>query len=184
MIAYIEGEVLLKQSNFAIITAGGIGYKIYATSDTLSKLTSPVNLYISHIIREDKDDLYGFESLDEMYFFELLTSISGVGPKSALAIMSLDSMDKLQSAIADGNTNYLTQVSGIGAKTAKKMILELQDKLKSFAGHTQDMDNQDLIDALLVLGFNQREIKEHLRNIPDDLHTDSDKIKYILSNKK
>ncbi len=184
MIAYIKGVVIHIGGDFLIVENSGIGYKIFIPQQLKVKIGERIELHLSNIIKEDRNDLYGFGTMDETRFFELLTSISGVGPKSALAIMSLDSIDQLKSAIADGNYNYLTQISGIGLKTAKKMILELQDKLSEFAGESDNTDHEDLIDALKVLGFKLKDIKEHIKNLPDSLETDSEKIKYILSNNK
>ena len=183
MIAYISGEVLRILPEYMIVLNGNVGYKVFCAQDILSKHSpkSKVALYTYQVVKEDKNDLYGFETMDEMLFFELLLSVSGVGPKMALAILGLDSMEKLKLAIANGDTAYQTQIPGIGKKKKKKMVLELQDKLAEFAGSSWTLVDNDMVEALKTLGFDAKEIKEYISQIPDNLQTDAEKIKFVLS---
>src|SRR3989338_5545815 len=152
MISAIEGTVELKGDRYAVIaTGGGVFYRIFASAETLRKIpeksqninpstssgqapSTPLRVKLwTHLYqREDTTELYGFLHYPELEFFELLIQISGIGPKSGLGIMAVASLDTLKKAIASGDTSYLTKVSGIGRKTAEKVILELRDKM---AGH-------------------------------------------------
>jgi len=167
MIAYIQGRILHVNADHLIVLVNDIGYKVFVGSAVLSNLPDAghISLYTFHHIKEDKNELYGFENIDELNFFAKLISVSGVGPKSALAILSLDSLDKLQSAIASGNYKYLTQVPGVGPKIAKKMILELQDKLDNIDANELDATDEDLKSALLNLGYKASEIKRILKDV-------------------
>src|SRR3989344_9682734 len=131
MIAFIEGKIELRGEKFAIIAAGGVGYKIFAGVETLRKVPEKgqnVRLWTHQYVREDALELYGFLTFVELELFETLISISGIGPKSGLGIMAIAPVDTLKKAIASGDTSYLTKVSGIGRKTAEKVILELREK--------------------------------------------------------
>src|SRR6185312_4129565 len=114
-----------------IISCGGVGYKVAATKDTLARLKTGASATVwTHLaVREDSLDLYGFLSEEELMFFGLLLTVSGIGPKSALAILDIATVESLRSAISAGNASYLTKVSGVGKKTAEKIVLELRDKV-------------------------------------------------------
>ncbi len=166
MLAYIKGEVIAISEKYLIILNAGLGYKIFVGDKTLLpiKLGQDLELFIHQFIREDKNELYGFATQDELDFFELLISVSGVGPRSALAILDLDSLENIKSAISSGDHKYLSQVSGIGAKTAKKLLLELQDKLHD-AGMAHAQYSSELADALEALGYKKGEIRKTLQRI-------------------
>ncbi len=119
-------------------------------------------------VRENALDLYGFNSMDDMQFFELLLEISGIGPKSAIGIMSITSVESLSEAIATGDTAYLTKVSGIGKKTAERIVIELRDKILKRGSYTNTNNLRDESDALLALqslGYGERESREELKQI-------------------
>ena len=120
MIGFIEGTIKMTTAKYAIVSTGGVGYKIFATTELLGKLHSQSEcaLFTHLAVREDALDLYGFENEAELSFFELLLSVSGIGPRSALGILSIANIETLERAIATGDTGYLTKVSGIGRKTA------------------------------------------------------------------
>src|SRR3989344_7108830 len=126
MIGRIEGTVSAKRAGFVILSAGGVGYKIAATRETLAKLKEKesVSLWTHLVVREDALDLYGFRGEEEMRLFELLLGVPGIGPKHSLAILNIASVENLRSAIAAGYSSYLTKVSGVGKKTAEKIVLE------------------------------------------------------------
>ena len=181
MIAYIEGKIINTGKDFVIVLANSVGYKIFLKQDDLLKADtgSTKSFYTSHILRENTSDLYGFSTLEEVTFFETLVSVSGVGPKSALAILSLDSLNNLKKAIANSDTTYLTRVSGIGLKTAKKLVLELQDKLKEFEQESWNKTDDDFIEAMQTLGYNMKDIKSVANKLDTDLDT-GEKIKKAL----
>ncbi len=166
MLAYIKGKVFALSDRYLIVQNAGLGYKIFVAQNTISdtKIGAEIELFIYQFIREDKNELYGFKTQDELDFFELLISVSGVGPKSALAILELDNLDNIKSAISAGDHRYLSQVSGIGVKTAKKLLLELQDKLPQMAQkHSQEFE--DLFDALETLGYKKNDIKKVMQKL-------------------
>lgn len=135
MFSYIKGSLESVNSAFAVVENGGIGYKINMPFRESSALTlkSDVKLYIYTNIREDAFDLYGFVSEESLNIFELLISVSGVGPKAATAILDTFSPAEIVSAVSSGDSKSITKASGVGAKTAQRIVLELADKLKGFS---------------------------------------------------
>jgi len=189
MIGSIRGTITLKSDKFVIVETAGVGYKISISPDTLSHLNANKEnsafFWIHTHIREDAFDLYGFLEREELEFFEMLISVSGIGPKGALNILGVASIDTLKSAIGTGDTAYLTKVSGIGKKTAEKIVIELRDKMKINKTDTSLQGEMDALEALKSLGYSQNEARETLKNIPSTLDTNA-KIKQalkILSNK-
>ena len=184
MIASIEGKIILKEPRFAVLEVGGVGYKVFLSFSSLAKTKVGENAkFWTHLhVREDAMDLYGFWEKDEMEFFENLISISGIGPKSALGIISLAPVKTLRRAISSGDTSYLTKVSGIGRKTAEKIILELKDK---FAGVIENVGTEmehdsDILDALLALGYTQKEAREMVQRIPREIKGRESRLKEAL----
>lgn len=174
MYYYISGELILVDANFAVIDAGGIGYKLTVSGNTLGKLAgkagTKVCLYTYLAVREDAVELYGFSSQDELSAFKLLISVSGVGAKSAVSILSLMSPEKLAAVIVAGDSKSISRAQGIGAKTAARIVLELKDKIKKeisigeAASETQGFYNEDsdenyseAVKALAVLGYTKSE---------------------------
>ena len=132
MIYSLAGRLSLKRDKFVVVESGGVGLKVAVSSAALNSLPavgSPVNFFCHLRVKEDALELYGFLSEEELDFFELLNGVSGVGPKSALAVLALDKVENLEAAIAEGKSELLTRVSGIGRKTAERIILELKDKM-------------------------------------------------------
>lgn len=180
MIGYLSGTVVSVNEKFMIIDTGGVGYKVFTTPNLLQQNTigSVISLWIYTAVREDTLDLFGFDSESIQELFELLISISGIGPKSALGILSLADIGSLVYAIKNENIAYLTQVSGIGKKMAEKIILELKDKIEKLSlqhEHVEADHLRDVVDALLAMGYHERSIRETLRGI-DTEHTDTSRI--------
>lgn len=184
MIAHITGKIIDIQERFLVVDVNGIGYKVFVSSDTISQISinQNVSLFTFLAVREDALDLYGFITDEERAFFELLLSVSGIGPKSALSILSVTAIDTLKKAIATGDTSYLNKVSGIGRKTAEKIVIELRDKLKAHINdtHTNLRGDHDAIDALKALGYSQNEAREALKDLSPDIVDISGKIKEAL----
>jgi holliday junction DNA helicase RuvA len=188
MIATLRGHVTELGTRYAVIEVSNIGYKVFLTDDTIHALTlnTEQQFSIHHVIREDASDLYGFVSRKEKDFFELLISISGIGPKSALNILSLVSSESLVSAIRTGSATNLVKISGIGRKTAEKIVLELKDKLAPFAGsydseYSAEMSSDmDAVEALKALGFAADEAREALKNIDKSITATGAKVKAAL----
>jgi Holliday junction DNA helicase RuvA len=188
MIATLRGQVTELGNRYAVIEVNNIGYKVFLTDDSIHSLKVGSETYLSiyNVIREDANDLYGFISKKERDFFELLISISGIGPKSALNILSLVSSDSLVSAIRSGSTSHLVKVSGIGRKTAEKIVLELKDKLAPYAGNydgemSADISSDmDAIEALKALGYGADEAREALKKVDKDISATGAKVKAAL----
>lgn len=186
MIAHLSGTIFFTNDRFAIIDVGGVGYKVSTTLDTLRALKQTIgehtSLWIHTVVREDALDLYGFLERDELEFFEMLISVSGIGPKSALGILSIAGVSHLREAITHGNAAALTKVSGIGAKSAQKIILELRDKLGAIEdkeGSTLH-EEHDAIEGLIALGYAERDAREALKNISPDIAGTGARIKQAL----
>lgn len=186
MISSLEGTVLLKGEKFAVVAVGGVGYKVFATQETLQKIPEKggtVKVWTHEHVREDIRDLYAFLHYGELELFELLISISGIGPKGALGILSIAGVDTLKKAIAAGDTSYLTRVSGIGRKTAEKIVLELREKM-SGKGVTVEApelkDEADALEALVSLGYTQRDAREALSNVSEKNESVEARVKAAL----
>ncbi len=187
MIAKLTGIVSDIGNRFVVLGVGGVGYKVFVTDDTLHrlKIADEASLLTYLAVREDALDLYGFPSKKERDFFELLIGISGIGPKSALNILSLVSADALASSIQTGSVAHLVKVSGIGRKTAEKIVLELKDKLGGIsdgsgafsAGMSSDID---AIMALQALGYDSDEAREALKKVGKDVRDIGEKVKAAL----
>ena len=195
MIGSIKGKIILKTDKFLIVETGGVGYKINVSGDTLSKLTAlrlrsgqndtDVSFWIHTHVREDILDLYGFLDRQELEFFEMLINVSGIGPKGALSILGIASIETLKKAIGTGDTAYLTKISGIGKKTAEKIVIELRDKMEVDKTGTSLQGELDALEALKSLGYSQYEAREALKKVSPGVDTNT-KIREalkILSNK-
>ncbi len=188
MIAKIEGIVWDTNNKFLVVGVGlpgqgGVGFKIYTTTETkeVAIKGTKISLFTHLAVREDALDLYGFLSEEELNFFELLISISGIGPKTALNVLNVSSVSLLKKAISTADTSHLIKVSGIGKKIAEKIVLELKDKI--FTQKETDMNLKDEIDAmeaLQSLGYSQREVREALKKIDQKFVKTQDKIKEAL----
>jgi Holliday junction DNA helicase RuvA len=175
MIARISGTIIDKGEKHVVVDVGGLGYKVYCSMDTLAavELDALASFHTHLIVREDALDLYGFLSAEDQGFFELLISVSGIGPKSALGILNVTSVDSLKQAIGSGDTGYLTKVSGIGRKTAEKIVLELRDKLRANVNMKEAPSTlraeSDAVEALKALGYSQNEARDALKEVPTDI---------------
>jgi holliday junction DNA helicase RuvA len=183
MIGKIEGVVQAIRTEFAIISAGGIGYKVAATRETLAVLRDRKNtsLWTHLAVRENALDLYGFLNEKDLRFFELLLTVSGIGPKSALAVLDIASVETLRSAITAGNASYLTKVSGIGKKTANKIVAELKDSIDASkeTAHTLSED-EGALEALRALGYSAQEARDVLRKVPRTVEGESARLREAL----
>lgn len=183
MIARLRGTVASVHDHHLVIDVGGVGYKVFATPTTLAGLRpdAAATLVIYTAVREDALDLYGFLRDVERHMFELLLSVSGIGPKSALAIVSLAGIDTLVSAITAGKASYLTNVSGIGKKTAEKIVLELRDKIDSLGIASAIVDGDEgAIEALRGMGYSTKEAREALQQVPHGVEGESARLREAL----
>ncbi|HAR54809.1 TPA: Holliday junction branch migration protein RuvA [Patescibacteria group bacterium] len=167
MIARVSGNIIHKGIDHLVVEAGGLGYKIFVVSDVIAKtiLDQPVKLFTQLIVREDSQSLYGFMTLSELELFNLLISVSGVGPKIGLAVLSAGKIEELRSAIGCGDSAIFMAVSGIGKKTAERIILELKSKVGEIGVSEMQGSSQEIITALAGLGYNMYEIRTVIRKI-------------------
>jgi len=188
MIVAIEGTVINKGSNSVIIKTGPLSVLLYVPGSTIAKLGnigSNVSLYTHLYVREDMLALYGFSTWQELNIFEQLITVTGIGPKVALALLTALNTEQIITAILSGNTDLLSQVPGIGKKTAGRIILDLKGKLeKGWEGEVSSsissLDN-DALAALTGLGYSVREATQALSNIPvTEGMTVEDKIRLAL----
>lgn len=184
MLGHLEGKVHSIHAGYAILSLGGVGYKVFATRETIAgmKRESVASVWTHLAVRESILDLYGFRTEEELYLFEQLLTVSGIGPKSALAILDIASTETLRSAISAGKAEYLTKVSGIGKKTAEKIVLELRDKVGASAeGRAASLKgDEEALEAMRALGYSQSEAREALRKVPNDIEKSSDRLREAL----
>lgn len=185
MITQLAGTVAHKDIRYVVLDVHGVGYKVYASAETIERLSTdkPVRIWTHQVIREDSADLYGFELKDELEFFELLIGISGIGPKTALGILNLASLSTLKRAIVSGDSTYLTKVSGIGKKNAEKIVLELKDKLIAVFDETESPDAQshnDSLEALKSLGYSEREARDALKKVSPEVTDVGEVVRHAL----
>lgn len=179
MVAFLRGTALLKTEDYLILDVHDVGYRIAVTKNYLAevKIGDELELFLYHYIREDMNDLYGFKEAVELSLFEKLISVSGVGPKSALAILNLAPATALQQAILQGDDMMLTKVSGIGGKTAQRIILELRGKLASLADASTYGEE---VEALVSLGYSSSQARTALQKVSTDITDSSERIKQAL----
>ena len=184
MIGFLQGKIEFKGNRFVILNINGVGYKVFLTAAALEKLGPPgeeTKLFIHHYVRENLFDLYGFLSSEELDFFEMLISISGIGPKAALAVLSIASLRDLKASIASGQVGLLTKVSGIGKKTAERVILELRNRIFVTGGEVKRLVSDDeAVDALISLGYGDRQSREALKQVPAKVKKIEDRVKEAL----
>lgn len=181
MFYYVKGELVMTDPQSAVVDCGGVGYKLTVSMNTLSHLTETgkkVCLYTHFSVREDAVELFGFYDTEELSAFRLLISVSGVGPKAAMAILSFLSPEKFAVAVSSGDTKTLAKAQGIGAKTAARIVLELKDKVSAAAtadGGEEDVGvtelggiRDDALEALMVLGYQRQTAQKALAGCKGD----------------
>jgi len=173
VIASLNGKLESLGSEWAVINVGGIGFQVYMPTSTLSTLSTigeEVKLYTHLHLKEDNATLYGFASADELGLFQTLITVSGLGPKLALAMLSAMNVEKLTMAIASGSTDLLTVVPGIGKKVANRLILELKDKVGAgwitTPAAALAQENADVLAALTSLGYSVSEANRAVATLP------------------
>jgi len=166
MIAYLKGKIQSKDLKSLTLNVNNVGYQVYTTPNFLEKAIqdSEVELYTHLHIREDCQELYGFEKKEELEFFAKLISVSGIGPKSALGVFALAKVSEIKQAIANGDIAFLTRMSGIGKKTAERVVIDLRGKI-DLTDSTPGLSgsNADAVEALTGLGYSHQQAIEALR---------------------
>ncbi|MDE6775636.1 MAG: Holliday junction branch migration protein RuvA [Ruminococcus sp.] len=189
MIYSLRGKLILKELGFAVIECDGVGYGFRTSYNTLSKLGeigSEVMAYTHLSVREDSVELFGFADMKELNCFRMLVSVSGVGPKAAVSILSDMSPEQFALTVASGDSKSITRTKGIGTKTAQRIVLELKDKISADSFGTSEMSGTsglsavsasgtssvgEALEALMVLGYSQSEAAPVLRKLDPALDT-------------
>ena len=197
MISKLRGTVDYLGDKYIVLDVSGVGYRVNLTASALARVITetkkgapglPAGREISFwtylSVREDAMELYGFSEKSELDFFELLIGISGIGPKKAISILSVASVETIKKALRARDTSYLTQVSGIGRKNAEKIVLELKDKFEALAdsedGGLSLREESDALEAIKSLGYSASEGRDALQKVPPEITKLNDRIKYAL----
>lgn len=186
MISYLKGKIAYKFKNSIILEVNNIGYTVFVRDSFLQelKLSQGLEIFTHQHVREDSLDLYGFKSLEELEFFELLISISGVGTKSALLVLAIAKLADIKESIIRGDSNLLIKVSGIGKRTAERIILELKDKIFKIEGNSELSDglsfSSDEIDTLIALGYTLTEARDALNKVDKSIEDSGQRLKEAL----
>ncbi len=185
MISYLKGKIIFKLKDRIIIEVNDVGYAVFLSDNFLRtiKVGHIQEIFTYQHVKEDILALYGFKTLDELEFFNLLLTVSGIGPKSAIAILAIASLDDIKESIVRGDSHLLVQVSGVGKKTAERLILELKDKVYKMGGD-YDLSGPavllDEIEALVALGYSNLEAREALKQVDNSVVDSSDRIRQAL----
>lgn len=192
MIATLQGEIAEKTKDTVILECGGIGYELYVSFEDYGALNTgeDTRIHIYEHIRENTHDLFGFRTKEAKALFELLLSVNGVGPKMALAILSVANLESVRQAIASGDTKFISQASGVGKRVAERVIVDLKDKVGLATSEnatdflsTPSANMQDeAVQALVALGYSVQDAAEALKNVDTGLPT-AERIKLSLKNK-
>jgi len=187
MISFLRGRVINKGLNYAIIETANLGYQVFGGENFLNdlKMGSEVEIFTHHHIREEASDLYGFKTLEDLELFELLLTVSGIGPKSALGVLTIATAGDIKEAIIRGDANLLTKVSGIGKKTAERLVLELKSKVIRSGGGSSTINSailmgSDEIDALMSLGYSLSEARAALNLVDQSVADSGERVKEAL----
>lgn len=195
MIAYLKGKTIFKTKNYIILQVGEVGYKVFLNERFFNQvqLNQAIEVYTHQHVREDALDLYGFESLEQLGFFESLLAISGIGPKSALSATSVAEVEEFKQYISRGDSTLLQQVSGIGKRTAERIVIELKDKIEFLPQSGRDKNSSQLtgqetqisadeLDALMALGYSMTQAREALNRVDPSAKNSSQRIREALRN--
>ncbi len=183
MISSLSGIIRHKDLNSVVVDVAGVGYKVFVQTEAALELAedSPAFLWTHFVVRENAHEIFGFTERENLEIFELLITISGIGPRTALGILNVASPATLRQAVANSDTSYLTRVSGIGKKNAEKIVLELKDKLKVAEEDKIDTRSEgDALEALVSLGYSERDAREALKKVSKDIEGASERVKAAL----
>ena len=189
MIAHLKGKISEKFGSFLIVDVGGVGYEMMVTTPDFESVTlgEERKFFTYHAVRENAEDLYGFSSLTAKKLFELLISVQGIGPKAGMAILSLAEAEEVRNAIANADATFIAKASGVGKKSAERVIVDLRDKvgIPSRYGATDvkfaevDKKPDEALDALIALGFPLKEASQALEGVDPTLPVE-ERIKMAL----
>lgn len=177
MIRHLTGTVFETFEQSIIVSAQGVGYEVFVPSHSIISYSvgTPVSLWTHQALREQSSDLYGFANKSDLDFFELLLSVSGVGPKSALSIMDKASVEVISSGIGNQDVGHLVKVAGLGKKMAEKLIVSLKDKVVAIPAEQNKAGQStvDAIDALISLGFSEKQARDSVQSMEPGMSTEA-----------
>ncbi len=182
MLGSLRGKVIKLQAAFFLLEVQGVGYVVRASAQTLSglKIDAEVFIYVHDHVREDMHEIFGFLAWNERELFERLLSVSGVGPKVALTLLSAGTSDAVCGAIMQGNLTFLTSVPGVGKKTAQKIILDLKGLLVEAEG--LPLGDAEVVEALVALGYSTQAARGAVRAVSPDVIDVSERVREALKN--
>lgn len=183
MIAQISGTLVRKDPAGVVVETGGVGYEVLVPVSTLSELPEvgeEVRLFTYQYVREDALALYGFTTQAEQRLFTQLLSVSGIGPKVALAILSISNPDDIRAAISGGDADFIASVPGIGKKTADRVIVDLQDKMEMVTAEGTPKGTTEVVEALVGLGYSSKEARETVGKVARQTTSDDEMLKAAL----
>lgn len=193
MISKLKGTIEFLRDSYAVVDINGVGYKVFVTTHTFGKIAGlsageagkkEVEFYTHTYVREDTLALYGFLNIEELEMFELLISISGIGPKAAMGILAIADPKTIRTAVLNEDPSLLTRVSGVGKKIANRVILELKNKVAdiSTGEKTQITADSDALEALVAMGYSVSDARETLKNISPEIKDVGERVKIALKN--
>ncbi|PIR05404.1 Holliday junction branch migration protein RuvA [Candidatus Kuenenbacteria bacterium CG11_big_fil_rev_8_21_14_0_20_37_9] len=186
MISYLKGKILAKNQKSVIAVVHDIGYEIFVTENFLEKIKVNDEIELHTYLKHDEDNmaLYGFRDKEELLFFKLLITISGVGPKTALGVLEVAKLADIKKAILRDEPSILYKVSGVGKKTAERIVVELKNKIDALPMTEKEISfgdvNSEVFDALVSLGYAQTDVREALKQMPETVEKMEEKIKKAL----
>lgn len=184
MIGFLKGVVELKENGYFFLDVNGVGYKVLVTNELFSKskVSDSIKIYTYTHVREDALDLFGFPTSDDLRLFELLLTVSGIGPKTALGIFSIGNYTDIIEAIAKGNVEFFEVVPRLGKKNAQKIIIDLKNKVGGIGSADLDLgsDSDDIVGALEAFGFSKKEAHLAIRELKGRGESAEEKIKLAL----
>jgi len=182
MIGYIKGVVVATIRDTVVVDTGALGYRVRVPTSTLATTHegASVALWTHLAVRENAHDLYGFETREELQWFELLLTVSGIGPRSALAILNSADLRTLEEAITQNDASVLARAFGIGRKTAEKIVLELKEKVVATDNSATGASDGEVVEALVSLGYSLKEARDAARALPKDIDGAENKIREAL----
>lgn len=183
MIASLAGTLVRKDPSDILVETSGVGYQIYIPVSTLTVLPEvgeDVRLHTFQYVREDTLALYGFATQAERRLFSELLGVSGIGPKVALAILSVASPNDIRAAISAGDTEFITSVPGIGKKTAERVVVDLRDKMDMLTETGESRGNDEVAEALVGLGYSRSEARRAVQQVASDATETDEMLKEAL----
>ncbi|MFH1656725.1 MAG: Holliday junction branch migration protein RuvA [Candidatus Nealsonbacteria bacterium] len=183
MISYLSGKIILKREKFIIINVNDVGYRVFLSKKALlsvPKINENINIFCFLNVRENSLTLYGFLNPEDLEFFEILSTIRGVGPKASLELSSLGSLEKIRQRIEAHDEKLFDGIPGIGKKRAMAIILELSGKIKDLSKKTENSEKDEAETALVNLGFSDRQVKQALKDVPISIKETEKRVEQAL----